>query len=361
MRYPPADDRGDGRLGRPARVLPGARPFAFCLRAHSLLLVAASVLAVLCAFGQTQPALAQAEVAPTTCQVGIYLRSLHSFDPNADTFGGDLWLWSVCPSEDDQPLHTMEFVNADDAAVLLDVPGNPFWANRNIDGTFRYDWDERDFPFDRHTLTIQLEEGVDDVRKFIYEPDLANSGVDPTLELPGGWQVTGWSLTGGSNAYDTTFGDPELPSGGSSEYSRLTLSVDLARNDLSGFFKMTAVVYAAFIFSLVTYLMQMDITSGIGPRVSLLAIALFSAAVNLINASNALGTSSGLTLVDWIHIIVLVYILIAAAVTVISRLLLDRGWTVADVSRLNYRLGAVAALSFVAINISLVRQALMLG
>ncbi|MBL8128178.1 MAG: hypothetical protein JNM64_11115, partial [Chloroflexia bacterium] len=129
-----------------------------------MLLVAASVLAVLCAFGQTQPALAQAEVAPTTCQVGIYLRSLHSFDPNADTFGGDLWLWSVCPSEDDQPLHTMEFVNADDAAVLLDVPGNPFWANRNIDGTFRYDWDERDFPFDRHTLTIQLEEGVDDVR-----------------------------------------------------------------------------------------------------------------------------------------------------------------------------------------------------
>jgi hypothetical protein len=304
---------------------------------------------------------AQADPTPTTCQVGIYLRSLHSFDPNADTFGGDLWLWSVCPSAEDQPLHTMEFVNADDAAILLDVPGNPYWANRNVDGTFRYDWDERDFPFDRHTLTIELEEGVDDVRKFIYEPDLANSGIDPTLELPGGWQITGWSLTGGANTYVTTFGDPELPAGGTSEYSRLTLSIDLARNDLSGFFKMTAVVYAAFIFSLVTYLMQMDMTSGIGPRVSLLAIALFSAAVNLINASNALGTSSGLTLVDWIHIIVLIYILIAAAVTVISRLLLDRGWTVANVAKLNYRFGAVAAISFVAINISLVRQALAIG
>ena len=44
----------------------------------------------------------------------------------------------------------------------------------------------------------------------------------------------------------------------------------------------------------------------------------------------------------------------------LSRLLLDRGWSVADVSRLNERLGAVAALSFVAINISLVRQALSL-
>ena len=331
------------------------------LVARAVLFVAATVLAVLSGSVHPGSMLAQSDTVPTNCQVGIYLRSLHSFDPNADTFGGDLWLWSVCPSDEDQPLHTMEFVNADDTAILLDVPGNPFWANRNVDGTFRYDWDERDFPFDRHTLTIELEEGVDDVRKFIYEPDLANSGVDPTLELPGGWQITGWSLTGGSNVYPTTFGDPELSSGGSSEYSRLTLSVDLARNDLSGFFKMTAVVYAAFIFSLVTYLMQMDASSGIGPRVSLLAIALFSAAVNLINASNALGTSSGLTLVDWIHIIVLIYILIAAAVTVISRLLLDRGWSVADVTQLNYRLGAVAVISFVAINISLVRQALALG
>jgi hypothetical protein len=328
---------------------------------RAMLFLAASILAVLCSIGHGKSTLAQTETAPATCQVGVYLRSLHSFDPIVDTFGGDLWLWSVCPSEDDQPLHTMEFVNADDTAILLDVPGNPFWANRNVDGTFRYDWDERDFPFDRHTLTIQMEEGVDDVRKFIYEPDLVNSGIDPTLELPGGWQITGWSLTGGSNSYNTTFGDPELPAGGASEYSKLTLSIDLARNDLSGFFKMTAVVYAAFIFSLVSYAMQMDTTSGIGPRVSLLAIALFSAAVNLINASNALGTSSGLTLVDWIHFTVLIYILIAAAVTVISRLLLGRGWTVADVTRLNYRLGAVATLSFVVINISLVRQALALG
>jgi hypothetical protein len=328
---------------------------------RSVVLLSAGILAMLCAMEPAGPIAAQSASQPTTCQVGIYLRSLHSFDPNADTFGGDLWLWSVCPSEDDQPLHTMEFVNADDTAIMLDVPGNPFWANRNVDGTFRYDWDERDFPFDRHTLTIEMEEGVDDVRKFIYEPDLANSGVDPRLELPGGWQITGWNLTGGANSYNTTFGDPELPSGGASAYSRLTLSIDLARNDLSGFFKLTVVVYAAFIFSLVTYLMQMDMTSGIGPRVSLLAIALFSAAVNLINASNALGTSSGLTLVDWIHFTVLIYILIAAAVTVASRLLLDRGWSVADVTRLNYRLGAVAVLSFAVINISLVRQALALG
>ena len=293
---------------------------------HAAILAAATILALLGALPNAPPTLAQSDAAPATCRVGLYLRALHSFDPTADTFGADLWLWSVCPTPDHQPLQTMEFVNSDDVAVLLDVGDDPLWTQRNVDGTFRYDWDERNFPFDRHTLTIDLEEGVEDVRGFVYEPDTANSGVDPELQLPGGWRMTGTTLVGSTKTYDTTFGDPDLPAGGSSEYSRLTLSIDLERTDLGGFFKLTAVVYAAFFFSLISYLMNREMTTGIGARVTLLAIALFATAVNLVNASNALGTASGLTLVDKIHVMVLVYVLVAAIVTVGSRVLLDRGW-----------------------------------
>jgi hypothetical protein len=331
------------------------------VRVHTAMLAAASIMAMLCLLPMAAPTLAQSEAGPTTCRVGIYVRALHAFDPTADTFGADLWLWSVCPTADRQPLQTMEFVTADDAAVLLDVPGNPLWANRNVDGTYRYEWDERNFPFDRHTLTIELEEGVEDVRGFVYDPDIANSGVDPELQLPGGWKMTGARLVGSTKTYDTTFGDPGLPEGGSSEYSRLTLSIDLVRTDLSGFFKLTAVVYAAFIFSLITYVMHLETTTGISPRVALLAIALFSAAVNLINASDDLGTASGLTLVDKIHFLVLMYILVAAIVTVVSRLLVDRGWQPADIARLNYRVGAMVAISFVAINALLIAAAMRGG
>lgn len=331
------------------------------IRTHAAILAAASILALLYALLLAPPTLAQSDAAPTTCRVGVYVRALHAFDPAADTFGADLWLWSVCPSADKQPLQTMEFVTADDAAVLLDVPGNPLWTNRNVDGTFRYDWDERNFPFDRHTLTIELEEGVQDVRGFLYDPDIANSGVDPELQLPGGWKMTGARLVGSTKTYDTTFGDPDLPAGGGSEYSRLTLSIDLARTDLSAFFKLTAVVYAAFIFSLITYAMHIETTTGIGPRVSLLAIALFSAAVNLVNASDDLGTASGLTLVDKIHFAVLISILVAAIVTVASRLLVEQGWETADVARLNYRLGAIVAIAFVAINVLLIAVAMRGG
>jgi hypothetical protein len=322
--------------------------------AHTVILAAASILAGLCALPNAPATLAQSDAAATTCRVGLYLRGLHSFDPTADTFGADLWLWSVCPTADHQPMQTMEFVNSDDVAVLLDVGEESLWTQRNVDGTFRYDWEERNFPFDRHTLTIDLEEGVEDVHGLVYDPDTANSGVDPELQLPGGWRMTGTTLVASTKTYDTTFGDPDLPGGGSSEYSRLTLSIDLERTDLGGFLKLTAVVYAAFFFSLISYVMHLETTTGIGARVSLLAIALFSTAVNLVNASNALGTASGLTLVDKIHVMVLVYLVGAAIGTVASRVLLDRGMNMADIATLNLRVGAIVAISFGALNALLI-------
>ena len=100
--------------------------------------------------------------------------------------------------------------------------------------------------------------------------------------------------------------------------------------------------------------MHLETTTGIGPRVSLLAIALFATAVNLVNASNALGTASGLTLVDKIHVMVLVYLLVAAIVSVASRLLLDRGMETAAIAALNLRVGAIVVISFVALNALLV-------
>ena len=64
-----------------------------------------------------------------------------------------------------------------------------------------------------------------------------------------------------------------------------------------------------------------------------------------------MGTASGLTLVDKIHVMVLVYLLVAAIVTVASRVLLDREMETADIAALNLRVGAIVAISVVALNV----------
>jgi hypothetical protein len=164
--------------------------------------------------------------------------------------------------------------------------------------------------------------------------------------------VTGFALAPGLVHYPTTFGDPALAAGAGSDYSRLTLIIGLARADRAGFFKLTAVVYAAFALSLVTYVMHLESTRSISPQLGLLAAALFAAAVNLVSAGAALGNAQGLTLVDAVHIVVLGYIVAAGVVTVALRLLVERGWPEARIARLSHRAGAVA--SFLVINAALI-------
>jgi hypothetical protein len=319
------------------------------------ILSTAIVLGALCWLPAPPPTRAQTDPGPSTCRIGAYLTNLHAFAPDADTFDADLWLWSVCPEADRQPLETMEFVNADEVEVLLDVIDDPSWASRKVRGTFLHDWDERNFPFDHHRLQIVLEEGDEDVRRSVYEPDTANSRASPSIQLPG-WRMTDFAMRASTTTYYTTFGDPSLSAGGSSDYSRVTLEIGLARADLSGFFKLTAVVYAAFGLSLITYVIQRE-TTAVGPKVGLLAGALFTTAVNLVTASSALGSASGLSLVDKIHVVVIVYILLAAVVAVVSRVLEERGWEAAAIVRLNSRVGLGALISFVAVNALLIALA----
>jgi hypothetical protein len=305
------------------------------------------------------PAQAQNPAAPATCRVGAYLVALTAFEPEADTFDADLWLWSVCPDGARRPLETMEFVNAQavEARLASDVArGGAIWSQRKVRGTFRHDWDERAYPFDRHVLSIVLEEGVEDAAHFRYESDAADTAYDLGLSLPG-WTITGFDLTPSLAHYRTTFGDPALPAGAGSDYSRLTLVVGLARADRAGFFKLTAVVYAAFALSLVTYVMHLESTRSISPQMGLLAAALFAAAVNLVTAGATLGNAQGLTLVDEIHIVVLLYIVAAGAVTVWLRLLVERGWPEVRIARLSHQAGAVAVISFLAINVALIAVA----
>jgi hypothetical protein len=321
------------------------------------------LLAVLAWVSAAAPTGAQDLAAPATCRVGAYLVALSAFAPEADTFDADVWLWSVCPAGGPQPLETMEFVNAEavEARLASDVlVGGAVWSQRKVRGTFRHDWDERTYPFDHHTLEIVLEEGVEDAAHFRYEPDTANTAYDPALRLPG-WTITGFALTPSLVQLPTTFGDPRLSPGTGSDYSRLTLSVGLARADLPGFFTLTAVVYAAFVLSLGTYVMHRESIHSVGPQLGLLAGALFAAAVNLVTASAALSDTNGLTLVDAIHIVVLLYILVAFVVTVGGRLLVERGWPAARIAHLNYRAAAIAVASFLAINVALIGFAAWAG
>ena len=250
--------------------------------------------------------------------IGIFITSLHDLDVTADTFGVDYWVWTVHPPELN-PLETLEFYNAEEAHADLDQTaerGDRSWSQRKISAVVRHDWDISNFPFDRQVLDIVLEEGVADTTALMYSADTANSGYNEDIYLEG-WHITDFAIEERAVDYATTFGDPDISEG--SSYARLVASIQLQRETMTGFFKLVAGVYVASAIPLLTFLMNPQHPPIFSGRMGVLVGALFATVLSLRASEAVLGTTESVSLVDKIHIIAMVYIFIAALITVLVR------------------------------------------
>jgi len=302
---------------------------------------------------------ASAQDNPERCKIGVYIIGLHDMDVQKKSFDSDFWLWSLCDREQRTPLKSVEFVNANRTAASLDnvvAHDGVFWSAHKIEGTFRYDWDVRNFPFDRHVLKIAMEEGIQDTRNFQYEPDQVNSGYDRRIEVAG-WQINGFRLVPLEWQYNTTFGDPSLPPGAAVTYSRLQAEVMISRSSYTSFLKMASVVYVAAILALLSFLFHLNSPSSFGDRITFLAGSLFTTVINMRVSSAELGSNEGLTLIDMIHITCLLLVLAATVLTIMADRRRETG-SEKGVRDFDLRNLAVCTALFVVANVVLIATAI---
>ncbi len=277
--------------------------------------------------------------SPQTCRVGIYIAALRDLNLPEKQFSSDFYVWSVCPSEELQPLTSMKVLNVEDfhnfkAAFDSTLPrkdlpkwfypkNNVYWSERKIRATLYQRWDVSNFPFDRHTLTIALEEPTKNASQFVYTPDFENSGYQPNMNLDG-WEITHFKLVEQKVPYASTFGDPELTAPQDS-YSRLVAAIDIKRVKFFSFFKLTIGVYIAFAVAMLSFFYDSDTVNLTSPRRAIYVGALFAALLNMRVQESVLGRTEDLTLVDQIHIAAILYIFGAGFISVYSRLMSESG------------------------------------
>lgn len=282
-------------------------------------------------FAQITDAIAE----PQTCRVGTYITALRDLEPATKSFGADLWIWSVCPSKDLDPIKNVEFVNAtkiermyNSVTERKDKTGNfqaqdkVYWTQEKIKATFAHQWDVRNYPFDRHTLKIQLEESTFDTSNFVYTPDVKNSSYRDKMRVEG-WRIADFQIKPKTTVYESTFGDPEITTG-RSEYSGMDIEIRVQRYKVITFLKVTAGVYAAAMITLLSFYFNTAESGFTTARIGLLSTALFSTLVNMRGMEAVLGRTEQLTLVDKIHITTLAYVFAAVAIAVYSRWLVER-------------------------------------
>jgi hypothetical protein len=284
-------------------------------------------------------ALAATVSSPQTCRVGVYVTSLRDLNLAEKRFSSDFYLWSVCPAKELQPLKSMKILNVEDfkhfkaafdsTLERQDLPKwfypqqKVYWSGRKIRATLYQSWNVSNFPFDRHTLTIALEDTTKNSAQFVYTPDFENSGYRSTMDLDG-WQITSFKMAEQKIPYATTFGNPDmlLPAGSN---SRMVISIEIKRVKIFSFFKLTIGVYIAFAVAMLSFFYDSDNTSLASPRRAIYMGALFATLLNMRVQESVLGRTEDLTLVDQIHIATILYVFGTGIVSVYSRLTSESG------------------------------------
>lgn len=153
-------------------------------------------------------------------------------------------------------------------------------------GTFLKNMDFRNYPFDSQSVTVEVE-GFEPVDKLVFEPDVAASGYDYLVNVPG------WNL--GETRSDVTVHDyPDF------SYSRYVFSFDLERAFLSSFLK---TIFPVIIITTIAMLAFWMSPTNFPPRIGLAASTLLAAVAAHLNAANQLPPIGYLTLMDKVMIV----------------------------------------------------------
>ena len=292
-----------------------------------------------------------AATSPQTVRIGAYLTDLGDLDLSKKSFSASFWLWSISKQEAGSALDRLEFPNAikvDSPNAVTEATASGVWQQRKIVGSFRHGWDVRHFPFDQHLLRIELEEAERDSQSILFAADATNFSFDRDLN-PSGWRIRSTRLVTGTKTHRTSFGDPRLPPGSSSSYANAQLQILLQRTDQTGFWKLTIGAFAASFIALASFGLRVDHPSALSPRFGLLAGAAFAAVISLRSSANELGAAGYATLIDAVHIAVLLYIMVATSCGVIAWRRFQKHGDAAAIQRLEQRMAGISTFVFVSL------------
>lgn len=295
-------------------------------------------------------------VEPDRAMLGAYIISIHDLNFGANTFGADLWIWTDYENPRLQPLKTLELVNAKSATTTLQNTQQKeiqTWSQEKIQGTFRHSWDMTNFPFDRHNLSIILEEAQDDMGHFRYLEDTKNNGYAKDINIDG-FAIRKMTVENTQRNYDSNFGDPGAPA--TSSYSQIRINVEIERISRILFLKLHTALYVSFLIaaSCLFLLPQiLKIPQMIGSILSAIVGSLFASIINLRAADTVIGRGESLTLVDRLHFVTFFYFILLGLIAMTVLVTRER-WNIEGLYRFSRWAAGIYVVSYVAVNALLV-------
>lgn len=252
-------------------------------------------------------------VGPDKVVAGVYIANIQRVDRTTNSFNADFYVWLRWSNPDLDPTTGIDIVNAYESWALTQTPvydeprlqpdGSRVWLI-HYQGSFNAPLSLSDYPFEKQTLRIVIEEGEENVKRIVYEPDKDPIELDPSITLAG-YNFAQPRIEFDTNTYPSSFGEIEASTEDRS-FTRITVEMPISSPAVSGIVKIILPIVIVLV------------TSGLG---LLIPAAYVDSKVNVpITAMIALVAmhfviATSLPDVNYLLMIDLIYILAYATVT----------------------------------------------
>jgi len=244
---------------------------------------------------------------PDTVKTGIYITSIHDIDFKQNEYTVNLWIWFKYKNREFDFSQNLEIPQAKTFSKLyynIDS-SDGIYILMKLQCVMKDSWKINNFPFDRQTLRLGIENSQFDSRSLVFSVDTLGKHYDPRFTLRG-WVIDSFGITPGIKAYETTFGDPAM-SKPHVEYGSYRVKIGIKRDAVELFWKMFLGMYVSFLISYICFYIHAD---NIDSRFGLSVGSLFAAIGNKYIIDSSLPESTSFTLVDLLHGITLFFIFI---------------------------------------------------
>lgn len=190
------------------------------------------------------PVPAAGPVGPDTVVAGVYVSNIQSVDRTTNSFDADFYVWLRWSNPDIDPSAGIEIMNVYQSWALTQTPiydeprlqpdGSRVWLVR-YQGSFNAPLSLSDYPFEKQTLKIVIEDGDENIKHIVYVPDTDPIELDPHITLAG-YNFAQPRIQFGTNTYNSSFGEiDKTPE--DRTYTRITVEMPVSSPAVSGIVK----------------------------------------------------------------------------------------------------------------------------
>lgn len=271
-----------------------------------------------------RPLSTERETGPDKVTAGVYISNIQKVDLPTNSFDVDFYVWLRWNNPDIDPSEGLEVMNVYQSWGLVETPlydepqeqsdGSLLWVAR-FQGSFNSPLSLSDYPFEKQTLRLIIEDGENDVSTVVYQPDADPIELDREITLPG-YNFGQPRIAFGPYTYSSLFGELD-PAPDAQTYSRMTVEIPLSSPAVSGIVKTVLPIVIVLIAAALALVVP---ASYVDSKLNLCITALLAL------VAGHWGVSSGLPQTSYLLMIDLLYILAYAATTAMIAVSVIGAW-----------------------------------